>query len=234
MQPRRSFRRLHRCQTSRQQTCDEPCQHIARPGRRQPRGRSFVYGQVDHAPSIRRSDHRVRALEQNHAPSPLCGSTRRIHLENAGPLAGCTFICAAMSGNNLANSPPCGVSTHLSCNRAIRAPGSSAKADKASASNTVARRAARTIGTSARARSNSSAGPRQSAFRRVSSRISGNPLAPSTRCNMRAVIWLATSICADGGTPSVTSPAPTRKAPRAAKRAAPVLPAPRQDQSMTM
>ena len=147
-------------------------------------------------------------------------------LDNAGPGPHGACNSVAKSGNSRANSPPCGVRTHLGCSKAIKS-GSAARRVSASASKTVGRPVVSTVCINPAARSVSpNPGPRHSALIRVSPKTDANAAPSLTRTNMADVIWLATSSWADGGTPSVTKPAPIRWAARAAKRAAPVRPAP--------
>ena len=67
-----------------------------------------------------------------------------------------------------------------------------------------------------------SAGPSNTAFLRLSARMRARSSGPSNGCSMMAVRCAALTATASGGLATVTSPAPTRSAPRAPSRAAPV------------
>ena len=133
---------------------------------------------------------------------------------------------AATPLNRRANSPSCGVATAWDPPAAIISTSSSARPEKlvrASASRTRPRPASQATRTRSRVGAPlPRPGPATMALRRSSVRVSSRSSAPSQGRSMIAVIWAAFSASAGLGDRSVTRPAPIRRAPRAASRAAPV------------
>ena len=133
-----------------------------------------------------------------------------------------------ISLNRRPNSPSCGVRIvaaggFLFLMAANSACGSSAKLVSASASSTTARSPASAARTSSHiGRPTPPPGPSTTALRRGSRRKSANSSAPSTGRTMTARLAAALTASASRGLAIVTRPAPARRAPRAASRAAPV------------
>ena len=159
-------------------------------------------------------------LSSTTAPLRAAAARTRSSFERLG----CLLL---ISLNNRGNSPSCGVSTTCGSGEALiasnRRSGAAAKLVSASASSTSPRCADNAVRTRSRVRSPTPApGPITRALRRISVSSSANSTTVSTARTITAVSAAALTASASRGDASVTSPAPARRQPRAASRAAPV------------
>lgn len=185
--------------------------------------------------SIRSGSPSTGAIQETGPFSNTVHPARRAAVRAASPRRGSGVLSpdavprstGSRSGNNRRNSPSCGVSRHLlwSSLDSPRA-GSPAKAVSASASRIVAPPHSSATGSNSSARSTPSPGPRHRAFTRGSERNPARSDGESTTETITASNRAAFSGSAAPGHPTVTNPAPTLRAPRAANRPAPPCPTP--------